>query len=187
MSRPTIRQLWRQGAPLRTAFALAVVLSSAATGYACATDDDQAKIAAGEQVYNTYCATCHGDDLVNGSQTFDLRRLGADERPRFEHSVLNGRNQMPPWKGRAPTREQLDQTLALAFVARTPTPKIGRHRSFGPSTVASRHTLSVREYPISHTARRSRGRKGDHSVAQRRDDADRIGVLAHTSPVMASA
>jgi mono/diheme cytochrome c family protein len=60
---------------------------------------DQDKIDAGETVYNTRCAICHGDDLVNSGQTFDLRRLKADERPRFEHSVLNGKNQMPPWKG----------------------------------------------------------------------------------------
>ena len=77
-------------------------------GFARAETDDQAKIAAGEQVYNTYCATCHGDDLVNTGQTFDLRRLRADERPRFEHSVLNGKNQMPPWKG-VLNEEQLDQ------------------------------------------------------------------------------
>lgn len=60
---------------------------------------DQAKIDAGETVYNMRCATCHGDDLVNSGQTFDLRKLKADERPRFEHSVVNGKNQMPPWKG----------------------------------------------------------------------------------------
>jgi mono/diheme cytochrome c family protein len=60
---------------------------------------DQDKIDAGETVYNTRCAICHGDDLVNSGQTFDLRKLKADERPRFEHSVLNGKNQMPPWKG----------------------------------------------------------------------------------------
>jgi mono/diheme cytochrome c family protein len=60
---------------------------------------DDSKIAAGETVYNTYCATCHGDDLVNTGQTFDLRRLKADERPRFDNSVRNGKNQMPPWKG----------------------------------------------------------------------------------------
>jgi mono/diheme cytochrome c family protein len=59
---------------------------------------DQDKIAAGETVYNTRCAVCHGDDLVNTGQTFDLRRLRADERPRFENSVRNGKNQMPPWK-----------------------------------------------------------------------------------------
>jgi mono/diheme cytochrome c family protein len=60
---------------------------------------DQATIAAGENVYATRCAVCHGDDLVNTGQTFDLRRLKADERPRFENSVRNGKNQMPPWKG----------------------------------------------------------------------------------------
>jgi mono/diheme cytochrome c family protein len=60
---------------------------------------DQDKIAAGETVYNTRCAICHGDDLVNSGQTFDLRRLKADERPRFDNSVRNGKNQMPPWKG----------------------------------------------------------------------------------------
>jgi mono/diheme cytochrome c family protein len=60
---------------------------------------DQDKIAAGENVYNTRCAVCHGDDLVNSGQTFDLRRLKADERPRFENSVRNGKNQMPPWRG----------------------------------------------------------------------------------------
>jgi mono/diheme cytochrome c family protein len=62
--------------------------------------EDQSKIAAGEETYRTYCLTCHGDELVNTGQTFDLRRLKADERPRFEHSVLNGKNNvMPPWKG----------------------------------------------------------------------------------------
>ncbi len=60
---------------------------------------EQAKIDAGEIVYNTRCAICHGDDLVNTGQTFDLRKLKADERPRFENSVRNGKNQMPPWKG----------------------------------------------------------------------------------------
>ena len=60
---------------------------------------DQDKIVAGEDVYNTRCAVCHGDDLVNSGQTFDLRRLKADERPRFENSVRNGKNQMPPWRG----------------------------------------------------------------------------------------
>ncbi len=60
---------------------------------------DGKKIAAGERIYNNYCSTCHGDDLVSTGQTFDLRRLRADERPRFENSVINGKGQMPPWKG----------------------------------------------------------------------------------------
>jgi mono/diheme cytochrome c family protein len=78
--------------------ALAVLWCSSAT-FADDAAPDQDKIDAGETVYNTRCAVCHGDDLVNTGQTFDLRKLKADERPRFEHSVLNGKNQMPPWKG----------------------------------------------------------------------------------------
>jgi mono/diheme cytochrome c family protein len=73
-----------------------------------ASNDDQAKIDAGENVYNMRCAVCHGDDLVNTGQTFDLRKLKADERPRFENSVHNGKNQMPPWKG-VLTDENIDQ------------------------------------------------------------------------------
>ena len=46
-----------------------------------------------------YCSTCHGDNLVSSGQTFDLRRLGANDRSRFSNSVLMGKNQMPPWKG----------------------------------------------------------------------------------------
>ena len=69
---------------------------------------DGAKIAAGETVYNTYCATCHGDNLVSSGQTFDLRRLTADARPRFENSVLKGKGQMPPWQG-VLSSDELDQ------------------------------------------------------------------------------
>jgi mono/diheme cytochrome c family protein len=82
---------------------IAVVLLAVgwSASYALAEDatPDQDKIAAGETVYNTRCAVCHGDELVNSGQTFDLRRLKADERPRFDNSVRNGKNQMPPWKG----------------------------------------------------------------------------------------
>lgn len=71
----------------------------AAAGLASpAAAQDQKKIDAGERVYNNYCFTCHGENLVNTGQTFDLRRLRADERQRFDTSVRNGKNQMPPWK-----------------------------------------------------------------------------------------
>ena len=89
---------------------LATVLAfmPAAAAQDGASGEDQAKVAAGETVYNTYCAVCHGDQLVNTGQTFNLRRLKADERPRFENSVRNGKNQMPPWKG-VLTDEKIDQ------------------------------------------------------------------------------
>jgi len=73
-----------------------------------AAPQDKAKIAAGETVYNTYCQVCHGDALVSTGQVFDLRRLTANDRTRFENSVRNGKNQMPPWKG-VLRDEEIDQ------------------------------------------------------------------------------
>jgi mono/diheme cytochrome c family protein len=73
-------------------------LLSLFTGEALTQDQDKAKIAVGEMTYNNYCQVCHGEELVNTGQNFDLRRLKADERPRFDNSVRNGKNQMPPWR-----------------------------------------------------------------------------------------
>ncbi len=70
------------------------------TGSASAQDNpDPKKVDAGEAVYNNYCQTCHGDNLVSSGQTFDLRRLQPKDRQRFQTSVENGKGQMPPWKG----------------------------------------------------------------------------------------
>src|SRR5438093_12632964 len=60
---------------------------------------DAAKVEAGEAVYNDYCFTCHGEQLVSSGQTYDLRRLTAADRARFDTAVLIGNNQMPPWTG----------------------------------------------------------------------------------------
>ncbi len=66
----------------------------------------------GARVYDKYCATCHGDDLQNNSGiAFDLRRLKADEHPRFVNSVLHGKKVMPAWQG-ALTSEQIEQLWA---------------------------------------------------------------------------
>jgi len=101
--------LWRR-ACLGLAIALgSSVASPPAAPAADAEPQDQAKIVAGEKVYRSHCSTCHGDDLVNTGQTFDLRRLTKDERPRFDNSVRNGKNnRMPPWKG-VLSDEQIDQ------------------------------------------------------------------------------
>jgi mono/diheme cytochrome c family protein len=69
---------------------------------------EKARIEAGENVYNNNCQNCHGDRLVNTGQTFDLRRLTAGDRARFDTSVRNGRNQMPPWKD-VLSDEEIDQ------------------------------------------------------------------------------
>lgn len=69
---------------------------------------DAAKIKFGARTYDKYCSTCHGEDLINNTGvSFDLRRLRADEHPRFVHSVLNGKNAMPSWRGKL-TDEQID-------------------------------------------------------------------------------
>ena len=69
---------------------------------------DSKKIQAGERVYNNYCFTCHGENLVSSGQTFDLRRLRPEDRSRFETSVNNGKGQMPPWKG-VLSNEEIDE------------------------------------------------------------------------------
>ena len=85
-----------------------VALCAALSRVTTVSAQDAAKIEAGEDVYNTNCQICHGEQLVNTGQTFDLRRLKDNERPRFENSVRNGKNQMPPWKGKL-TDEEIDQ------------------------------------------------------------------------------
>jgi mono/diheme cytochrome c family protein len=56
---------------------------------------------AGAAIYDDYCSRCHGEGLRNtsGGVTFDLRRLRPTEHERFVNSVLNGKKQMPPWRG----------------------------------------------------------------------------------------
>ena len=64
-------------------------------------ETDAVKVEAGATIYGDYCSSCHGDGLRNtsGGVTFDLRRLRAEDRDRFLDAVLNGRRQMPPWRG----------------------------------------------------------------------------------------
>ncbi|MFM9972425.1 MAG: c-type cytochrome [Burkholderiales bacterium] len=79
-------------------YAMYSLLLLASFGNAHAQDADKAKL--GARVYNNYCSTCHGDNLVSsGNATFDLRRLRVTERTRFDTAVNNGKGQMPPWKG----------------------------------------------------------------------------------------
>jgi len=73
--------------------------AASSTQAAFAQEQDKAKIAAGEQTFSDYCSTCHGDNLISTGQIPDLRRLKAADRSKFETTVTNGKNQMPPWKG----------------------------------------------------------------------------------------
>lgn len=78
---------------------LALLMTVALPCAALAQDD--ATVRKGAKVYENNCSTCHGDDLENNSGiAFDLRRLRADEHPRFVNSVLHGKNAMPAWDGK---------------------------------------------------------------------------------------
>ena len=91
------------------AVVLALTLSATSISRAFAEDTAADK---GARVYDKYCATCHGDDLQNNSGiAFDLRRLKADEHPRFVNSVLHGKKVMPAWQG-VLTSEQIEQLWA---------------------------------------------------------------------------
>jgi hypothetical protein len=74
---------------------------------------DKAKVEVGEKIYTTYCETCHGENLVNSGQSFDLRKLKVSEQPRFENSVQNGKGQMPPWRG---VISEKDMDLIWAYI-----------------------------------------------------------------------
>jgi len=76
-----------------------VVIAPVASSSLAQTDVE--KVAAGARVYGDYCANCHGEELRNttGGATFDLRRLRAADRDRFFSVVMNGKSQMPPWRG----------------------------------------------------------------------------------------
>jgi mono/diheme cytochrome c family protein len=58
-------------------------------------------VAVGERLYADYCSSCHGEELRNtsGSVTFDLRRLRPGDHDHYLNAVLNGKIQMPPWRG----------------------------------------------------------------------------------------
>jgi mono/diheme cytochrome c family protein len=86
-----------------------LAIASLSTAFVASADTDAVRIERGAALYGDYCAACHGDGLraTAGGLTFDLRRLRADDRARFLNSVLNGKNQMPPWRG-ALEPEQID-------------------------------------------------------------------------------
>ena len=78
---------------------LVFVVALALAGLSPAVAADQAEVEAGAQIYGDKCSECHGPRLRNPGTSFDLKRLTAEERPRFEKSVMEGKGQMPPWRG----------------------------------------------------------------------------------------
>jgi len=74
------------------------LVSAASVAHA---ETDAAKVETGATVYGNYCSNCHGEGLQNtsGGVTFDLRRLRPQDRDRFVTATLDGKRQMPPWRG----------------------------------------------------------------------------------------
>jgi mono/diheme cytochrome c family protein len=77
----------------------------------CAAAQDRAAIDAGAAVYAEHCAICHGERLINTGTAFDLRQLRADERPRFDKAMAEGKGQMPAWEG-VLSEEEIGQVWA---------------------------------------------------------------------------
>jgi len=54
----------------------------------------------GRKIYTSYCARCHGINLVSSSGAyFDLRTFPRDDKARFLRSLNEGKRAMPAWKG----------------------------------------------------------------------------------------
>ena len=64
-----------------------------------ASANDAATIDLGRKTYTSFCARCHGFNLVMASGTFDLRRFPQDDKERFMRSVNKGVRAMPAWEG----------------------------------------------------------------------------------------
>jgi mono/diheme cytochrome c family protein len=71
----------------------------------------QDQVEAGAQLYEEHCMGCHGEKLKAPGTSFDLRKLTANDRPRFDKFVLDGKGQMPPWRGTL-NQAELDQLWA---------------------------------------------------------------------------
>jgi mono/diheme cytochrome c family protein len=95
----------RRRAPIASLLAVCVLLGF--SGVASAQD----AIAAGEQVYEEHCASCHGEKLRSTGAMPDLKGQRADGRARFDEMVMKGRGQMPAWQD-VVGREELDQLWA---------------------------------------------------------------------------
>jgi cytochrome c55X len=60
----------------------------------------EAEAEAGRKVYTSYCARCHGINLVTSSGAyFDLRTFPRDDKERFLRSLKEGKRAMPAWEG----------------------------------------------------------------------------------------
>ena len=67
----------------------------------------------GAEVFATNCAPCHGERMSDPS-LFNLRAFPKDQQVRFQNSVTNGKNAMPPWRGQLKP-EEIEALWAYVF------------------------------------------------------------------------
>lgn len=92
-----LRCRWERAA---VAVALAAAAAGAAAQAASQPPEAPSSVERGRQLYHSYCARCHGVNMVSpGASFFDLRTLTPREQERFEHSVTHGVRAMPAWGG----------------------------------------------------------------------------------------
>ena len=86
---------------LPASFAAQTVFALVSTASVAHAETDAVKVETGATVYGNHCSNCHGEGLQNtsGGVTFDLRRLRPEDRDRFVTATLDGKRQMPPWRG----------------------------------------------------------------------------------------
>jgi mono/diheme cytochrome c family protein len=75
------------------------------------------QIRAGSELYERYCANCHGTRMEGVEAAYDLRKFGPNDRPRFYGAVLSGVKTMPPWNGLL-TLQQIETLWAYAMSRR---------------------------------------------------------------------
>lgn len=95
-------------------------LQAAPDAQARAQGDDPAQVEAGQEVFETTCAACHGIDGTGGDLGRDLTGV-ADEADRAQHiaSVTEGKGFMPA-QGDQLSAEEIEQAVSyvrLTFVA----------------------------------------------------------------------
>ncbi len=84
-------------------------------------DQADAEMAAkGKALYAHHCSHCHGFNMVNpGSISYDLRQFPHHDKPRFVHSVTEGKNgRMPQW-GDLLQPQEIDEIWAYVLTGGT--------------------------------------------------------------------
>src|SRR5262245_30864779 len=94
---------------MHKAFRIGLAAYALAAGGAVASAEDE--VGAGTELHEDPGMGCDGEKLKAPGTSFDLRKLPAEQRSRFDKFVLEGKGQMPPWHGTL-NEAELDQLWA---------------------------------------------------------------------------